>query len=140
MYSIILGGQNIELENTKLGGDSSELILLTWWSRALTMSSKVGKTASSILARTQAILLNNLATKRALKQHSRTLSFIQSQQGGLLLVIRAAQSCPLDCGVEHPGRAGPGHPSKVSATGLALHMGPCCRHHGGYPLGHSAYH
>ena len=76
MYSILLGGQKVELENTKLGGDSSELISLTWWSRALTMSSKVGKTASSILARTQAILLNNLAAKRALKQHSRTLSFI----------------------------------------------------------------
>lgn len=124
----------MESENTKLGGDSSELISLTWWSRALTMSSKVGKTASSILARTQAILLNNLGHQEALKQ------CLPPQQNPVIQSVTTGgpptcQGCtkPLDCGVEHPGRAGPGHPSKVSATGLALHMGPCCRHHGVSP-------
>lgn len=75
---IVLAGQDAESENSRLGGDHSELVSLTWWSRAFLMSSKVGKAAWSILAKTQAILLYSLATKRALKQCSRTMSFIHS--------------------------------------------------------------
>ena len=76
--TIVLAGQDAESENSRLGGDRSELVSLTWWPRAFLMSSKVGKAAWSISATAQAILLYSLATKTALKQRSRTMSFIQS--------------------------------------------------------------
>lgn len=68
----------------------SELVSLTCLSRALLTSAKLGKTVRSILARTQAILLNSLAAKRALKQHSRNMSFSQ----------RMAHSCFSDCNIQ----------------------------------------
>lgn len=74
--SIILAGLDAELESTKQGRGHSELVSLT---RSRALSAKVGKEAWSIWARTQAILLKSLVTKRSLKQHSRSMSFAQSQ-------------------------------------------------------------
>lgn len=56
-----------------------ELNSLTCLLRAWVISSKLGKTARSILARTQAILLNSLTARRALKQQSRNMASNQSQ-------------------------------------------------------------
>ena len=97
-------------------------------------------TASSILARTQAILLNSLASRRALKQHNRTLSFIQSQYSGLLLAISAARSWSFRLWLGASRRsAALGARAKRQrqdwprTRGPAAPEGPrhchCCRHH-----------